>query len=94
MHTCVGVKNREKQWEDIGVVDIERNRWGIWRKQEWKVGGHWEERETGIGERARDRRKRWGWRDGRRGMLGTEMCMCLHLCGRDRHRICVCVSGD
>lgn len=83
VHTCVGYKNGEKQWEDVGVRDIEGKRCGIWRKQEWKVGGHWKKRETGMGERARI-----GEKDG-----DGEMCLCL-ICVRETDTEYVCVSGD
>lgn len=85
------IKIERNSGKTLGVIDIEGKRWGIWRKQEWEMGGHWEERETGIGERAEIGEKDG---DGERvegDRLGTEMCICLHLCERETHTEYVCV---
>lgn len=96
VHTCVGDENREKLWEDIGGNRYRGKEMGNMEKT--GMGDGWALGREGNRNRGegRDRRKDG---DGERiegDRLGTEMCICLHLCERETHTdyVCVCVSGD
>lgn len=73
--TCAGDKDVERQWEDMGVEeleDLEETDLGVRRGKE-----------TGIGECGeRDKREKWGWQEKMEGdKLGKDgEKKCAHVC--------------